>query len=68
MTIGIHNYRDPHQVDRLPGMLALPFTGRISGYAINRSEWRNGHVEVANTPLPTENQQERSDEHTHHIE
>lgn len=39
MTIGIHNYRDPKQVDRLPGMLALPFIGRISGYAINRREW-----------------------------
>lgn len=31
MTIGIHNYRNPKQVDRLPGMLALPFIGKISG-------------------------------------
>ncbi len=33
MTIGIHQYRDPKQVDRLPGMLMLPFIGKISGYA-----------------------------------
>jgi len=39
MTIGIHGYRDPKQVDRLPGMLALPFVGKITGYAINRREW-----------------------------
>ncbi|WP_039960838.1 sterol desaturase family protein, partial [endosymbiont of Riftia pachyptila] len=41
MTIGIHKYRDPKQVNRLPGMLALPFIGKISGYAINRREWSN---------------------------
>ncbi|MCC6208577.1 MAG: sterol desaturase family protein [Gammaproteobacteria bacterium] len=39
MTIGIHRYRDPGQVSHLPGMLALPFTGEITGYAINRREW-----------------------------
>lgn len=39
MTIGIHTYRDPKQVSWLPGMLALPFIGKISGYAINRREW-----------------------------
>jgi sterol desaturase/sphingolipid hydroxylase (fatty acid hydroxylase superfamily) len=42
MTIGIHQYRDPKQVSWLPGMLALPFTGRITGYAINRREWKRG--------------------------
>jgi sterol desaturase/sphingolipid hydroxylase (fatty acid hydroxylase superfamily) len=36
MTIGIHQYREPRQVSRLPGMLALPFAGKVSGYAINR--------------------------------
>ncbi|QYZ67454.1 MAG: fatty acid hydroxylase [Gammaproteobacteria bacterium (ex Lamellibrachia satsuma)] len=41
MTIGIHKYRDPKQVNQLPGMLALPFVGKISGYAINRREWSN---------------------------
>jgi sterol desaturase/sphingolipid hydroxylase (fatty acid hydroxylase superfamily) len=39
MTIGIHHYREPKQVCWLPGMLALPFIGKISGYAINRREW-----------------------------
>jgi sterol desaturase/sphingolipid hydroxylase (fatty acid hydroxylase superfamily) len=38
-TIGIHKYRDEKQVDRLPGMLMLPFIGKVSGYAINRREW-----------------------------
>ena len=39
MTIGIHKYRDPEQVNKLPGMLLLPFIGKITGYAINRREW-----------------------------
>jgi len=39
MTIGIHGYRDPKQVNQLPGMLTLPFVGKITGYAINRREW-----------------------------
>lgn len=39
MTIGIHQYREHKQVSWLPGMLALPFIGKISGYAINRREW-----------------------------
>ena len=39
MTIGIHKYRDPRLVDRLPGMLALPFIGPVTGYAINRRRW-----------------------------
>ena len=41
MSIGIHQYREPRQVSWLPGMLALPFIGKISGYAINRREWSN---------------------------
>ena len=39
MTIGIHRYRDPQQVNRLPGMLLLPFIGKVSEYAINRRRW-----------------------------
>ncbi len=39
MTIGIRDFRDPRQVDRLPGMLALPFIGKVAGYAINRRQW-----------------------------
>lgn len=41
MVIGISNYRDPRQVDRLPGMLALPWVGDVRDYAINRRDWRN---------------------------
>ncbi|MEX2469700.1 MAG: sterol desaturase family protein [Pseudohongiellaceae bacterium] len=55
MRIGIHRYRDPDQVDRLPGMLALPFVGKLSGYAINRREWSN-----ADSPPPPENTHETS--------
>jgi sterol desaturase/sphingolipid hydroxylase (fatty acid hydroxylase superfamily) len=39
MTIGIRDFRDPRQVDRLPGMLLLPFVGKVTGYAINRRTW-----------------------------
>lgn len=39
MTIGIHKYRTTKLVSWLPGMLALPFIGKISGYTINRREW-----------------------------
>jgi len=45
MTIGIHKYRDPKQVSWLPGMLALPFIGKITGYAINRREWSKPNEE-----------------------
>ncbi len=39
MTIGIHKYRQAKQVAWLPGMLLLPFKGKITGYAINRRQW-----------------------------
>ena len=42
MTIGIRHYRDPREVSWLPGLLTLPFKGRISGYAINRRSWGDG--------------------------
>lgn len=42
MTIGIHKYRDPKEVDQLPGMLMLPFVGEISEYAINTRRWQGG--------------------------
>ncbi len=40
MVIGINKYRDARQVAQLPGMLALPFVGKVSDYAINRREWK----------------------------
>lgn len=45
MTIGIHDYRDPRQVDRLPGMLLLPFIGRVDAYVINRRAWAGATAE-----------------------
>jgi len=39
MTIGIHKYRTNKEVSWLPGMLWLPFKGKVSSYAINRREW-----------------------------
>ncbi len=39
MIIGIHTYRATKQASWLPGMLALPFVGKVTGYAINRRAW-----------------------------
>jgi len=36
MTIGIRDFTNPQQVDRLDGMLLLPFKDVASDYAINR--------------------------------
>jgi len=41
MTIGIRTFREPRQVTWLPGILAMPFIGRITAYAINRRQWGN---------------------------
>jgi len=41
MTIGIHGYRQPREVSWLPGLLALPFRGKITSYAINRRDWND---------------------------
>ncbi len=40
MTIGIHGFNQPRQISQLPGMLALPFVGKASGYAINERKWK----------------------------
>ncbi len=39
MTIGIHHFRDTRLVSMLPGMLLLPFKGKITQYTINRRTW-----------------------------
>jgi len=36
MTIGLMNFRDPREVERLVGMLWLPFVGSDDEYTINR--------------------------------
>jgi sterol desaturase/sphingolipid hydroxylase (fatty acid hydroxylase superfamily) len=43
MTIGITSLRDESQVDRLPGMLLLPFGGNPGPYPINR---RDGQLSI----------------------
>ncbi|MDH3971610.1 MAG: sterol desaturase family protein [Gammaproteobacteria bacterium] len=43
MTIGIHKYRSTQQVSWLPGMLVLPFMGKVSGYVINRRVWSDNN-------------------------
>jgi sterol desaturase/sphingolipid hydroxylase (fatty acid hydroxylase superfamily) len=42
MTIGIRVYRQPREVSWLPGLLALPFRGKQTGYVINRRQWDDG--------------------------
>ncbi len=37
MTIGLAQFRNERQVDRLPGMLALPFVGDPGHYPVNRA-------------------------------
>ncbi len=36
MEIGLDTFRDPKEVDRLPGMLMLPFRKHLGEYTINR--------------------------------
>lgn len=45
MTIGINKFREPKQVAWLPGMLSLPFVGKMSGYVINRRQWSDKESE-----------------------
>jgi sterol desaturase/sphingolipid hydroxylase (fatty acid hydroxylase superfamily) len=45
MTIGIRSFRDARRCSWLDGMLAIPFIGKISGYAINRRRWDDGNSE-----------------------
>jgi len=47
MTIGIRGYREPKEASWLPGLLTLPFRGKITGYAINRRQWKAGETNDA---------------------
>ncbi|MDP3842698.1 MAG: sterol desaturase family protein [Oxalobacteraceae bacterium] len=42
MTIGISTFREANRCVWLPGILMLPFIGKVTDYAINRRHWRNG--------------------------
>ena len=39
MVIGIDTWHDPAHCVRLPGMLMMPFQGKVNHYAINRRSW-----------------------------
>ena len=39
ITIGIHQYNDEKKVNRIIGMLLLPFRKEMTGYVINRRNW-----------------------------
>jgi sterol desaturase/sphingolipid hydroxylase (fatty acid hydroxylase superfamily) len=41
MVIGIRDFREPKQVNRLAGMLTLPFIGKVTSYALNRRLWKD---------------------------
>jgi len=41
MTIGIREFRKLNQSQRLWGMLTIPFTGKVTGYALNRRRWHS---------------------------
>ncbi|MBI5461457.1 MAG: sterol desaturase family protein [Gammaproteobacteria bacterium] len=43
MTIGIRTFRDGKWCSWITGMLAMPFVGKISDYAINRRQWESKH-------------------------
>jgi sterol desaturase/sphingolipid hydroxylase (fatty acid hydroxylase superfamily) len=39
MTVGINTFRTDRWCSWLPGMLAIPFVGKVQDYAINRRHW-----------------------------
>ncbi|MBI2470804.1 MAG: sterol desaturase family protein [Planctomycetes bacterium] len=39
MTIGLEDFRDKKRCIMLPGMLSIPFIGKITGYAITSRKW-----------------------------
>ena len=41
MTIGIRTFREGKWCSWITGMLAMPFVGKISEYAINRRQWES---------------------------
>jgi len=40
MTIGIDGFEEKNDVNRIDGMLLLPFKAKMSGYVINRRSWK----------------------------
>jgi sterol desaturase/sphingolipid hydroxylase (fatty acid hydroxylase superfamily) len=58
MTIGLSQFRDEYQVDRLHRMLALPFVGDTGDYPVNRATEKKTE---ASTPGETASEQEKMD-------
>jgi sterol desaturase/sphingolipid hydroxylase (fatty acid hydroxylase superfamily) len=54
MAIGIRGYNQPRDVSWLPGMIVLPFRGKVAGYVINRRQWTDPKSlhEEATAPHP----------------
>jgi len=46
MTIGIRTFRVDNWCSWLPGMLAIPFVGKVEDYAINRRQWEQTHEQL----------------------
>ncbi len=44
MSIGIRTFRETKWCSWLPGMLTLPFVGKVTEYAINRRTWNKDDV------------------------
>lgn len=63
MTIGLSQFRNERQVDRLPGMLAMPFVGHPGNYPVNRGVDRNGFSPASDYDNPASN---LDDEHVGH--
>jgi sterol desaturase/sphingolipid hydroxylase (fatty acid hydroxylase superfamily) len=43
MTIGIRTFHSDKWCSWLPGMLVIPFVGKVQDYAINRRQWGTAH-------------------------
>ncbi len=41
MTIGLEDFRDKKHCVMLPGMLSIPFIGRVTGYTISSRKWES---------------------------
>jgi sterol desaturase/sphingolipid hydroxylase (fatty acid hydroxylase superfamily) len=59
MTIGVSHLRDEIQVDRLPGMLALPFRSESGPYAISSEDQSSADVSREPSPSPTKSTESR---------
>ena len=50
MTVGLEQFRDEQQADRLHWMLLLPFLGRVGDYPVNRRGRKDGTPRADESP------------------